>query len=154
MRVRSFFSVKKGKRDVRISLQGGSRAVFCSTSPRCTRMFRSVCQKNACSFEPVKLSFRGFESRRAPKAYRQWFGFVLRDARRRYTEDSFRVRERFILRFVIIRQREKRLGVSFGAMQKHALPENGYRVIPIGAKRVLSAPCRKYLSFQPLLLHE
>jgi len=60
----------------------------------------------------------------------------------------------FIQRFVIIRQREKRLGVSFGAMQKHALPENGYRVIPIGAKRVLSAPCRKYLSFQPLLLHE
>ena len=104
--------------------------------------------------EPVKLSFRGFESRRAPKAYRQWFGFVLRDARRRYTESPFRVRERFILRFVIIRQREKRLGVSFGAMQKHALPENGYRVIPIGAKRVLSAPCRKYLSFQPLLLHE
>ena len=105
-------------------------------------------------FEPVQLGFRGFESRRAPKAYRQWFGFVLRDARRRYTEGPFRVRERFILRFVIIRQREKRLGVSFGAMQKHALPENGYRVIPIGAKRVLSAPCRKYLSFQPLLLHE
>jgi hypothetical protein len=64
------------------------------------------------------------------------------------------VRERFIPRFVIIWQREKRLGVSFGAMQKYALPENGYRVIPIGAKRVLSAPCRKYLSFQPLLLHE
>ena len=64
------------------------------------------------------------------------------------------VRERFNQRFVIIRQREKRLGVSFGAMQKHTLPENGYRVIPIGAKRVLSAPCRKYLSFQPLLLHE
>ena len=60
----------------------------------------------------------------------------------------------FIQRFVIIQQREKRLGVSFGAMQKYALPENGYRVIPIGAKRVLSAPCRKYLSFQPLLLHE
>ena len=45
--------------------------------------------------EPVKLDIRGFESRRAPKAYRQWFGFVLRDARRRYTEDPFRVRERF-----------------------------------------------------------
>jgi hypothetical protein len=73
---------------------------------------------------------------------------------KRYAGACFRVRERFILRFVIIRQREKRLGVSFGAMQKHALPENGYRVIPIGAKRVLSAPCRKYLSFQPLLLHE
>jgi len=61
-------------------------------------------------------------------------------------EDSTR-RERFRVtqtRFVIIRQREKRLGVSFGAMQKQALPESGYRVIPIGAKRFLSAPCRKY----------
>ena len=102
--------------------------------------------------EPVKLSFRGFESRRAPKAYRQWFGFVLRDAKRTV---HLTVCENISIRkFVIIRQREKRLGVSFGAMQKHALPENGYRVIPIGAKRVLSAPCRKYLSFQPLLLHE
>ena len=127
--------------------------VCVNPSQRCTRIFQSVCRKNPCP-GPVKLSFRGFESRRAPKAYRQWFGFVLRDARRRYTEGPFRVRERFILRFVIIRQREKRLGVSFGAMQKHALPKNGYRVIPIGAKRVLSAPCRKYLSFQPLLLHE
>ncbi len=64
------------------------------------------------------------------------------------------VRERFILRFVIIRQREKCFGISLGAMQKRALPGSGYRVIPIGAKRFLSAPCRKYLSFQPLLLHE
>ena len=32
--------------------------------------------------ESVKLVIRGFESRRAPKAYRQWFGFVLRDAKR------------------------------------------------------------------------
>ena len=55
-------------------------------SQRCTRMFQSVCQKNPCSFEPVQLGFRGFESRRAPKAYRQWFGFVLRDARRQYAE--------------------------------------------------------------------
>ena len=55
--------------------------VWVDPSQRCTRMFRSVCQKNACAFEPVKLSFRGFESRRAPKAYRQWFGFVLRDAK-------------------------------------------------------------------------
>ena len=123
-------------------------------SQRYTRMFRSVCQKNACYCEPVKLSFRGFESRRAPKAYRQWFGFVLRDAKTVCGSLLPCARTFFIQRFVIIRQREKRLGVSFGAMQKHALPENGYRVIPIGAKRVLSAPCRKYLSFQPLLLHE
>ena len=65
--------------------------------------------------------------------------------------ESFRVTE---TRFVIIRQREKCPGISLGAMQKRALPESGYRVIPIGAKRFLSAPCRKHSNFQPLLLHE
>jgi hypothetical protein len=65
--------------------------------------------------------------------------------------ESFRVTQ---TRFVIIRQREKCPGISLGAMQKRALPESGYRVIPIGAKRLLSAPCRKHLSLQPLLLHE
>lgn len=64
------------------------------------------------------------------------------------------VQERFILRFVIIRQRQMRLGASFGAMQRRALPGSGYRVLPIDAKRSLSAPNRKHLSFQPLLLHE
>ena len=63
-------------------------------------------------YEPVKLSFRGFESRRARKAYRQWFGFVLRDTKR-YTEVPFRVQEHQ-LRFVIIRRQEK----SLGAVQK------------------------------------
>ena len=119
-------------------------------SQRCTRIFQSVCRKSPCP-GPVKLSFRGFESRRAPKAYRQWFGFVLRDAKNGTLNC---VRERFVLRFVIIRQRKKCLGISFGAMQKYALPENGYRVLPIGAKRSLSVPNRKHLSFQPLLLHE
>ena len=102
--------------------------------------------------EHVKLDIRGFESRRAPKAYRQWFGFVLRDAKR--TVHEIVCENVFILIFVIIRQSEKRFGASRRAMQKRALPENGYRVIPNSAKRFLSALCRKHLSFQPLLLHE
>ena len=102
--------------------------------------------------EPVKLVFRGFESRRAPKAYRQWFGFVLRDAKR--TVHEIVCENVFIQRFVIIRQSEKCFGVSHGAMQKRALPGDGCRVLPIGAKRFLSAPCRKHSNFQPLLLHE
>ena len=65
--------------------------------------------------------------------------------------ESFRVTQ---TRFVIIRQEAQCPGKALGAMQKQALPESGYRVIPIGAKRLLSAPCRKHLSFQPLLLHE
>ena len=104
--------------------------------------------------EPVKLVFRGFESRRAPKAYRQWIGFVLRDAKSGTRKASFVCENVFIQRFVIIRQREKRPGVSFGAMQKRAQPESGYRILPTGAKSVLSAPCRKHSNFQPLLLHE
>ena len=101
--------------------------------------------------EPVKLDIRGFESRRALQNVSpvDWFC----PSGRKRTVHEIVCENVFIQRFVIIQQREKRLGVSFGAMQKHALPENGYRVIPIGAKRVLSAPCRKYLSFQPLLLH-
>lgn len=56
--------------------------------------------------EPVKLSIRGFESHRAPKAYRQRIGrFVLRDAKR--TVHEIVCENVFILTFVIIRQREK-----------------------------------------------
>jgi hypothetical protein len=35
-----------------------------------------------------------------------------------------------------------------------ALPEGGYRALPIGAKSFLSAPCRKRSNLQPPLLHE
>ena len=138
----------------KICLQGYFTRVFESILHSGAQGYSKVYARRTFAFWAVKLSFRGFESRRAPKANRQWIGFVLRDARKRHTEDPFRVWKRFILRFVIIRQREKCPGKFLGAMQKHALPGNGYRVIPIGAKRVLSAPCRKYLSFQPLLLHE
>ena len=104
-------------------------------------------------FDGVQLPlFRGFESRRAPKAHRQWLGFVLRDAKR--TVHEIVCENVFNLTFVIIRQSEKRFGASRRAMQKQALPENGYRVIPNSAKRFLSALCRRHSNFQPLLLHE
>ena len=102
--------------------------------------------------EPFKLDDRGFESRRTPKAYRQWIGFVLRDAKR--TVHEIVCENVFILTFVIIRQSEKCFGTSRRAMQKQALPENGYRVIRGSAKRFLSALYRRHLNFQPLLLHE
>ena len=101
--------------------------------------------------EPVKLDIRGFESRRAPKAYRQWFGFVLRDARRQYAEGKLPCYANKIRYHSA--KREMLWHISW-SNAKRALPGSGYRVIPIGAKRSLSAPCRKYLSFQPLLLHE
>ena len=77
--------------------------------------------------------------------------FVLRDAKRTVHETV--CENVFILTFVIIRQSEKYFGTSRRAMQKRALPENGYRVIPNSAKRFLSALCRRHSNFQPLLLH-
>ncbi len=67
-------------------------------------------------FDGVQLPlFRGFESRRAPKAHRQWLGFVLRDAKR--TVHEIVCENVLFLTFVIIRQSEKRLGISRRAMQ-------------------------------------
>ena len=101
--------------------------------------------------EPVKLDIRGFESRRALRNVSpvDWFC----PSGRKRTVHEIVCENVFILTFVIIRQSEKRLGISRGAMQKHALPENGYRVIPNSAKSFLSALCRRHLNFQPLLLH-
>ena len=102
--------------------------------------------------EPVKLDIRGFESRRALQNVSpvDWFC----PSGRKMNGTLNCVQERFIPRFVIIRQSEKCFGTSRRAMQKQALPENGYRVIPNSAKRFLSALCRKHSNFQPLLLHE
>ena len=102
--------------------------------------------------EPVKLDIRGFESRRALQNVSPVDWFVLRGAKR--TVHEMCARTFFILTFVIIRQSEKCFGTSRRAMQKRALPENGYRVIPNSAKRFLSALCRRHSNFQPLLLHE
>ena len=102
--------------------------------------------------EPVKLDIRGFESRRALQNVSPVVWFVLRDAKR--TVHEIVCENVFIQTFVIIRQSEKCVGTSRRAMQKQALPENGYRVIPNSAKRFLSALCRRHSNFQPLLLHE
>ena len=106
--------------------------------------------------EPVKLDIRGFESRRALQNVSPVDWFCPSGRKRNGThKPSLIVCENvFILTFVIIRQSEKHFGASRRAMQKQALPENGYRVIPNSAKRFLSAQCRRHLNFQPLLLHE
>ena len=95
---------------------------------------------------------RGFESRRALQNVSpvDWFC----PSGRKRTVHEIVCENVFILTFVIIRQSEKCFGTSRRAMQKQALPENGYRVIPNSAKRFLSALCRRHSNFQPLLLHE
>lgn len=106
--------------------------------------------------EPVKLDIRGFESRRALQNVSpvDWFCPSGRKKNGTHKPSLIVCENVFNLTFVIIRQSEKRFGASRRAMQKRALPENGYRVIPNSAKRFLSALCRRHLNFQPLLLHE
>ena len=146
---RSFFSVKNGEQNGKICLQGYFMPVFESNpSQRCTRMFQSVCQKNTCSLSLSSSLFAGSNPAVRCKTYRQWIGFVLRDAKKNGTRN--RVRERF---YSDIRYHSAKREISRRAMQKQALPENGYRVIPNSAKRFLSALCRRHSNFQPLLLH-
>ena len=106
--------------------------------------------------EPVKLDIRGFESRRALRNVSpvDWFCPSGRKKNGTHKPSLIVCENVFILTFVIIRQSEKCFGTSRRAMQKRALPENGYRVIPNSAKRFLSAQCRRHSNFQPLLLHE
>ena len=101
--------------------------------------------------EPVKLDIRGFESHRALQNVSpvDWFC----PSGRKMTRTISCAREHFCSGFVIIRQSERCFGTSRRAMQKRALPENGYRVIRGSAKRFLSALCRRHSNFQPLLLH-
>ena len=102
--------------------------------------------------EPVKLDIRGFESRRALQNVSpvDW----ICPSGRKITCRKLYEQNVTVQKFVIIRQSEKCSGTSRRAMQKRALPENGYRVIPSSAKRFLSALCRRHSNFQPLLLHE
>ena len=130
------------------------------TSSRClSQSFTAVHEgipkcmpKNTCSLSLSSSIFAGSNPAVRCKTYRQWIGFVLRDAKR--TVHEIVCENVFILTVVIVRQSEKCFGTSRRAMQKQALPENGYRVIPNSAKRFLSALCRRHLNFQPLLLHE
>ena len=99
--------------------------------------------------EPVKLDIRGFESRRALQNVSPVDWFCPSGRKKNGTRN--RVRERF---YSDIRYHSAKREISRRAMQKQALPENGYRVIPNSAKRFLSALCRRHSNFQPLLLHE
>ena len=103
--------------------------------------------------EPVKLDFRGFESRRMQKHIASGLEDLSFGTQKR-TVHEIVCENVFIQTFVIIRQSEKCFGTSRRAMQKQALPEGGYRVIPNSAKRYLSALCRRHSNLQPLLLHE
>ena len=68
-------------------LQAG---VCVNPSPRCTRIFQSVCQKNSCSLSLSSSIFAGSNPAVRCKTYRQWIGFVLRDAKERYTKSCAR----------------------------------------------------------------
>ena len=102
--------------------------------------------------EPVKLDIRGFESRRALQNVSPVDWFYPSGRKKNGTRN--RVRERFYSDIRYHSAKRECFGTSRRAMQKRALPENGYRVIPNSAKRFLSALCRKHSNFQPLLLHE
>ena len=102
--------------------------------------------------EPVKLDIRGFESRRALQNVSPVDWFCPSGRKKNGTRN--RVRERFYSDIRYHSAKRECFGTSRRAMQKQALPENGYRVIPNSAKRFLSALCRRHSSFQPLLLHE
>ena len=84
--------------------------------------------------------------------YRLWIGLSLGTQQK--TARVTACRERFINQSRYHSAERGKTDFSVGAMQKRALPENGYRVFQIGAKRVLSAPRPRRLRFQPPLLHE
>ena len=130
------------------------------TSSRClSQSFTAVHEdvpkcmpKNTC---PLSCKARYSRVRIPPcVAKRIASGLVLSFGTQKRTVHEIVCENVFIQTFVIIRQSEKCFGISRRVMQKRALPENGYRVIPNSAKRFLSALCRRHLNFQPLLLHE
>ena len=102
--------------------------------------------------EPVKLDIRGFESRRALQNVSPVDWFCPSGRKKNGTRN--RVRERFYSDIRYHSAKRECFGTSRRAMQKRALPENGYRVFPNSAKRFLSALCRRHSNFQPLFLHE
>ena len=102
--------------------------------------------------EPVKLDIRGFESRRALQNVSPVDWFCPSGRKKNGTRN--RVRERFYSDIRYHSAKRECFGTSRRAVQKRALPENGYRVVPNSAKRFLSALCRRHSNFQPLLLHE
>ena len=101
--------------------------------------------------EPVKLDFRGFESRRALQNVSPVDWFCPSGRKKNGTRN--RVRERFYSDIRYHSAKREALWCISQSNANGALPENGYRVIPNSAKRFLSALCRRHLNFQPLLLH-
>ena len=97
--------------------------------------------------------FRGFESHRASYDVSPAVWKICPSGRKKNGTRN-RVRERFYSDIRYHSAKRECFGTSRRAMQKQALPENGYRVIPNSAKRFLSALCRRHSNFQPLLLHE
>ena len=85
--------------------------------------------------EHVKLDIRGFESRRALQNVSPVDWFCPSGRKKNGTRN--RVRERFYSDIRYHSAKRECFGTSRRAMQKQALPENGYRVIPNSAKRFL-----------------
>ena len=144
--------MKNGDRNGKICLQGYFKPVFESNpSQRCTRMFQSVCQKNTCSLSLSSSIFAGSN----PAVCKSISPAVWKicPSGRKKNGTRNRVRERFYSDIRYHSAKRECFGTSRRAMQKQALPENGYRVIPNSAKRFLSALCRRHSNFQPLLLH-
>ena len=94
-------------------LQAG---VWVNPSQRCTRIFRSVCQKNACSLSLSSSIFAGSNPAVCNYSISPVDWFVLRDAKddvhELVCERTFSVQV-----FVIIQQSEKCFGTSCRAMQ-------------------------------------
>ena len=145
--------MKNSEQNGKICLQGYFKPVFESILHSGARGYSKVYARRTLA--PLSLSssiFAGSNPAVRCKTYRQWIGFVLRDAKKNGTRN--RVRERFYSDICYHSAKRECFGTSRRAMQKQALPENGYRVIPNSAKRFLSALCRRHSNFQPLLLHE
>lgn len=73
------------------------------------------------------------------KTYRQWIGFVLRDAKNGTRKSAF-VCENVFSESYYHSGTDWKAPLSCRSHVKAALPESGYRVFPNGAKRLLSAP--------------
>ena len=151
--LRSFFSVKNSARNGKICLQSYFKRVFESILHSGARGYSKVYARRILALWACQARYSWV---RIPPyaiiAYRQWFGLSF--GTQKMTRTISCAREHFCSGFVIIWQSEKCFATSRRAMQKQALPENGYRVIPNSAKRFLSALCRRHSNSQPPLLHE
>ena len=101
---RSFFSVKNSEQNGKICLQGYFKPVFESILHSGARGYSKVYAEEHLLLEPVKLDFRGFESRRMQKHIAS--GLVLSFGTQKRTVHEIVCENVFIQTFVIIRQSE------------------------------------------------